>query len=188
MKGYVVDILVNHRKEERVMKKARVMVYAFVAVLTLIVPLAYGEDVATENIAKKLNDILIQGTSQKHWQIPADDVSAMIREKKTDFLIVDVRPNPQEYKDGHIIGSIYIPYNEILKPENLAKLPKDKKLILVCVTGQNANLPIVALRALGYDAHTMIFGYTAWIKDYRGAKLMENAIQGAATKNYPVEK
>ncbi len=170
------------------MKKVRVMAYAFVMVLALIVPLAYGEDVATANMAKKLNDILIQGTSQKHWQIPADDVFAMIKEKKTDFLVVDVRPNPQEYKDGHISGSIYIPYNELLKPENLTKLPKDKKVILVCVTGQNANLPIVALRALEYNAYTMTFGYTAWIKDYRGAKLMQDAIQGAATKNYPIEK
>lgn len=170
------------------MKKGWVMLYAFVLVLTLTVPLAYGEDIATQNMAKKLNDILVQGTSQKHWQVPADDVFAMIKEKKTDFLIVDVRPNPQEYKADHIVGSIYIPYNEILKPENLMKLPKDKKLILVCVTGQNANLPIVALWALGYNAYTMTFGYTAWIKDYRGAKLMQDAIQGAVTKNYPIEK
>jgi hypothetical protein len=34
----------------------------------------------------------------------------------------------------------------------------------------------------------MTFGYTAWTKDYRGAKLMQDAIQGAAAKNYPIEK
>ena len=170
------------------MKRGRFMLYAFMMVVILAVPMAYGEDAAPEALAKKLNDIMLQGPAQKHWQIPANDVYAMIQEKKKDFLIVDVRPNPQEYKDGHIPGSVAISYHEILKPENLAKLPKDKKVILVCVTGQNANLPIVPLRALGYDAYTMIFGYTAWGKDYRGAKLMQDAIQGAATKNYPVEK
>lgn len=170
------------------MKKVVVMLYAFIIVLTLVAQMAYGQDVVTENMSKKLNDVLIQGPSQNHWQIKVDEVAAMIRDKKSDFLIVDVRPNPKEYKDGHIPGSIFIPYNEILKPENLGKLYKDKKVILVCVTGQNSNLPIVALRALGYNAYSMLFGYTAWIKDYRGGKLMQEAIQGAATNNYPIEK
>lgn len=178
----------NNRRRIRFMKKAMVMLYTFVVALALIAQAAYGQDVATESMAKKLNDVLIQGTSQNHWQIKVDEVSAMMKDKKTDFLIVDVRPNPKEYKDGHFPGSIYIPYNEILKSENLGKLPKDKKVILLCVTGQNANLPIVALRALGYNAYTMVFGYTAWIKDYRGGKLMQEAIQGAATNNYPIEK
>lgn len=118
----------------------------------------------------------------------ADDVAAWIKDKKKDFVVVDVRANPPGQQGGKIPGSIYIPYNEILKPENLKKLPKDKKVVLVCVTGQTQNLPVIALRALGYDARTMAFGMSAWIKDYLGAGIMQSAIQGAATKNYPVEK
>ncbi|HTG00923.1 MAG TPA: rhodanese-like domain-containing protein [Nitrospirota bacterium] len=170
------------------MNKRGAAAYAFVMVLILVTPSAYGENVASDSMANKLNEVLLQAQSQKDWQTSADDVFTMIKEKKTDFLIVDVRPNPQEYKTAHIVGSISIPHFEILKPENLAKLPKGKKIILVCATGQTCNLPIVALRALGYDVYSMRFGYTAWIKDYRGAKLMQDAIQGAATKNYPVEK
>jgi hypothetical protein len=44
------------------------------------------------------------------------------------------------------------------------------------------------LRALGYDAYTMAFGYAAWIKGYRGGQKMQEAIQGAASKNYPIVK
>ena len=91
----------------------------------------------------------------------------------------EARPGP-----GKIAGSIYIPYNQILTAESLAKLPKDKKLILACVTGQTQNLPVLALRALGYDAWTMKFGMTSWIKGYLGAKIMQDAIAGA---DYPVE-
>lgn len=165
------------------MKKSYMVFVGLVLAVALVVP-AYG----SEDWVKKFNDILMKGPSEGHWQVKADDVATWIKEKKKDFMIVDVRPTPPGQQGGKMPGAVYIPYNDILKAENLKKLPKDKKLILVCVTGQTQNLPIVALRALGYDARTMSFGHAAWIKDYLGANLMQQAIQGAATKNYPVEK
>ena len=165
------------------MKKSYMVFVGLVLAVALVVP-AYG----SEDWVKKFNDILMKGPSEGHWQVKADDVATWIKEKKKDFMIVDVRPTPPGQQGGKMPGAVYIPYNVILKAENLKKLPKDKKLILVCVTGQTQNLPIVALRALGYDARTMSFGHAAWIKDYLGANLMQQAIQGAATKNYPVEK
>ena len=165
------------------MRKAGTILIGMVLAIALVVPVSAADDVA-----KKLNEVLMKGPAEGHWQVKADDVDAWIKAKKTDFLVVDVRPNPPGQQGGRIPGSIYIPYNEILKPENLKKLPKDKKLILVCVTGQTQNLPVVALRVLGYDARTMSFGHAAWIKDYLGAQLMQQAIQNAATKNFPLEK
>lgn len=165
------------------MKKGLAVFFGLMLAVALVVP-AYGAD----DWVKKFNDVLMKGPSEGHWQVKPDDVDAWIKAKKTDFLIVDVRPSPPGQQGGKIPGSIYIPYNEILKSENLKKLPKNKKIILVCVTGQTQNLPIVALRVLGYDAHTMQFGHSAWIKGYLGANLMQQAIQNAATKNYPLEK
>ncbi len=166
------------------MKKARVFPVVLVLSAFLLVPSAFGAD----DMAKKLSDVLSTAPAQKFWQIPADEVMAMIKAKKTDFLVVDVRPNPAEYGQGHIPGSIAIPVQDILKPENLKKLPKDKKLVLVCVTGQTQNLPVVALRALGYNAYTMAFGMAAWTKGYHGGQKMQEAINNAAVKNYPLAK
>ncbi|MDI6744124.1 MAG: rhodanese-like domain-containing protein [Thermodesulfovibrionales bacterium] len=143
---------------------------------------------AQDDIAKRMSEVLIKGLEEGHWQVTSDEVYMWIKTKQTDFLVVDVRPNPSEYKEGHIPGAIHISYNEILKPENLGKLPKDKKIILVCVTGQVQNLPVVSLRVLGYDAYTMAFGHASWIKNYRAGEAMKKAIEKAATKNYPVEK
>ncbi|MDP2278051.1 MAG: rhodanese-like domain-containing protein [Nitrospirota bacterium] len=143
---------------------------------------------AQDDTAKKMNDVLMKGLEEGHWQVTADEVYMWIKTEQKDFLIVDVRPNPSEYKEGHIPGAIHIPYNEVLKSENLKRLPKDKKIILVCVAGQVQNLPIVSLRVLGYDAYTMAFGHAAWIKNYRGGEAMKKAIEKAATKNYPVAK
>lgn len=148
-----------------------------VMVLLIAVPVYAADDMAA-----KLNAVLVKAAAEGHWQVKTADVAKWIQEKRTDFLVVDVRPNPPAQKGGKIAGSVYIPYNEILKPESLAKLPKDKKLVLVCVTGQTQNLPVVALRALGYNALTMPFGMSSWINGYFGGKLMTDAVNAA---NYP---
>ncbi|HSA78780.1 MAG TPA: rhodanese-like domain-containing protein [Nitrospirota bacterium] len=166
------------------MKKILIMMCIVILAVSVSIPAASAAD----DMAKKLNDVLSKGPDAKFWQVTADDVLAMINAKKTDFVIVDVRPNPAEFGGGHIPGSIQISVQDIFKPENLKKLPKNKKVILVCVTGQTQNLPVVGLRALGYDASTMAFGYSAWIKGYRGGQMMQEAIQGAASKNYPIAK
>jgi len=158
------------------MKRLQIIVFALVLSLVLAVS-GYAS-----------NDVLSKAAAEKWWQVSADDVLAMINAKKTDFLVVDVRPDPNMFKAGHIPGAIHIPVQDILRPDNLKKLPKDKKIILVCVTGQTQNLPIVTLRGMGYNALTMKFGMAAWDKSSIGFKFMKEALQGAETKNYPLQK
>lgn len=163
------------------MKKVLVMLWVVVIAFSVAVPGAFAAD----DMAAKLNAVMMKGTETKFWQVSAEEVNTWIKLKKTDFVVVDVRPNPAEFTEGHIPGSIQITVQDIFKPESLKMLPKNKKVILACVTGQTQNLPVVGLRALGYDAYTMAFGYSAWSKGYRGGAIMQGAIQGA---NYPVVK
>lgn len=147
-----------------------------------VVPSVQASDA---ELAAKLDAVLTKGMKARHWQVQAGQLNKWIKEKKGDFLVVDVRPSMKMYKAGHIPGAIFMPYNVMLKPENLKKLPKDKKLVLYCLTGQTQNLPVVALRALGYDAKVLAFGYTSWAKGYMGGKFMKKAIKNA---NFKVEK
>ena len=163
------------------MKKLSLLLFAVIMTTVIAVPMGYAGD----DLAQKFNEVLSEAKAQNGWQIKAADVYKMIQENRQDFLIVDVRPVPPGQAGGKIAGSIFIPYYDIMKPENLAKLPKDEMLILICVTGQTENLPIVPLRMLGYDAHPMSFGMTAWIKGYFGGNFMQKAI---AEANYPVEQ
>jgi len=166
------------------MKRLHLILFVVVLSITLAIPAAFAAD----DMAAKLNAVLSKAAAEKFWQVSADDVKAMIDSKKTDFVIVDVRPAPAMYQGGHIPGAIYIATQDVLKPESLKKLPKDKKIILVCVTGQTQNLPVVALRALGYNALTMKFGMAAWDKNSIGVKFMSEALKGAETKRYPLAK
>jgi len=49
-----------------------------------------------------MGDLLAQAPASGHWQVTAADLAKMIAEKKTDFLVVDVRPSPPGQQGGKI--------------------------------------------------------------------------------------
>lgn len=85
-------------------------------------------------------------------------------DKSNDFFVVSVR-GPADYAKGHIPGAINIPYKEIAKPENLAKLPPNKPIALYCYTGHTGQVATTILGLLGYDAHNIKYGMMGWSKD-----------------------
>ena len=64
------------------------------AVLLLSVVVTLSPAAAADDLAKRLGDVLAQAPSAGEWQVKAADLAKMIEEKKTDFLVVDVRPAP----------------------------------------------------------------------------------------------
>lgn len=155
--------------------------------LAVAIP-AYADD---SDIAEKINAIVSRGPDNGDYHVNADDIYMWLKMKKTDFQIIDVRVGSEalnQYKDGHIPGAIYIPWNEIFKPENLNKIPKDKKIILVCHMGVTESLPIISLRLLGYDAYGMRLGMSGWQRDYPSAEYVRGLIDSTKQKDYPLEK
>ena len=63
---------------------------------------------------------------------------------------------------GHIPGAINIPWREVAKQENLAKLPKDRQIVVYCYTGHTASQITALLNILGYDTINLKFGMTSW--------------------------
>jgi len=124
-----------------------------------------------------------------NFHVSAEDVYKRIQSGKKDFVIVDVRvPKDKKYDQGHLPGAIFIASNEFARPENLARLPKDKDIIVHCDTGQVQNKVLTVLHMLGYDrAYAMKWGYMSWkVAPPTGLTLGE--INASITKNYPVEK
>lgn len=121
------------------------------------------------------------------FHLSADDVLKRIRSGKNDYVIVDVRDTVEKYKAGHIPGAIYINVKDIARPENLAKLSKDKDIIVYCNTGHEQGNALTVLRLLGYKAFALKYGYVAWKKE-KPTDAMLGVIDNASKKNYPVEK
>ncbi len=123
-----------------------------------------------------------------YYEVLAEEVALRIKGGKKDFVVVDVRiPKDKKFDLGHLPGAIHVNLLDLAKPETLARLPKDKEIIVHCDTGQQQNKAVTALRLLGYDAYVMKWGYMAWASAPPTAGALE-AIKESIAPGYPVEK
>ena len=81
-----------------------------------------------------------------------------------DPVVVSVR-SADSYALGHVAGAIDIPWNQIAKPENLAKLPADAPIVVYCYTGHTGQVAATTLKVLGYDVQNLKYGMMGWTLD-----------------------
>lgn len=79
----------------------------------------------------------------------------------TSIKLIDVRTK-EEYKDGHIKGSVNIPLNTLPQKFQTA-LPKlDQTIFVVCLSGARASDATSYLKKAGYTNVHNIGGVAAW--------------------------
>jgi rhodanese-related sulfurtransferase len=94
--------------------------------------------------------------------VKAVDVMKMLREKKA-FTLLDVRTDGEASVVAlSASNAVHIPLAQLFKKENLAKLPTDKPLMIVCHSGTRATLAAIGLKQLGFKkAHVVKGGLIA---------------------------
>lgn len=98
-------------------------------------------------------------------QFYAEDVKEIV--KDNNALLIDVRTK-QEYEYNHIETSINIPVDELRK--NLAKIPFNKKLYLICHSAIRSYVAARILIQKGYDVSHLAGGmiiYNAYLKSVK---------------------
>jgi rhodanese-related sulfurtransferase len=90
--------------------------------------------------------------------ITAEDLVKMIKSGE-EIWVLDIR-TPVETS---IVGMSYkntlnIPMSEVFKPENLAKIPADKKVVVACQKGPRATAVALALRNIGFNNVVILKG------------------------------
>ena len=63
-------------------------------------------------------------------------------------LVLDVR-DADEWEEGHIPGSVHVPYAELL--DRLGELPEDRTIAAVCSGGKRSGLAASILQREGFD-------------------------------------
>ena len=129
---------------------------------------------AIENYFKGLDTV--KATNFKNYKISEDNAKKLVDSKDSSVVFLSVR-SAEDYAKGHIAGAINIPWGKGMQ-EKFNTLPKDKKIIVYCYTGQTAGQTVAGLKMLGYDAVSLNGGM--------GTK--GNAPAGWANKGFPVEK
>ncbi len=102
-----------------------------------------------------------------------------------DFFLLDIRTST-DFCAGHISGAINIPFGEVAKPENLAMLPTNMPILVICYTGHTASQINSILNMLGYNAWTLRFGMTSWREVSSTAVWSSSVKQDIYGGNYPM--
>jgi rhodanese-related sulfurtransferase len=83
---------------------------------------------------------------------------------ENDPYIISLR-SAEDYAKGHIPGAVNMSVKELFTLDNLATIPPDRDVVLVCYTGQTAGQATAALNMLGYEAYSLLFGMSSWSSD-----------------------
>ncbi len=124
-----------------------------------------------------LRDFLKKTKNDWNYITPYDFYHKYYLNKKRmkNIYLIDLRKR-EEYDRFHIKGSKQIFWLDLLNKENIKKIPKNKKIFLICYVGHTSSQAMVLLKLLGYDVTSIKFGYgispvfevpVAGWKDYR---------------------
>lgn len=85
-----------------------------------------------------------------HLMKTEDFVQAI--KNKEDMLVLDVRtPNECDMLQLAVPNTLAIPMDQVFKPENLDRLPTDRKIVVVCKAGHRAMAVATGLRHIGFE-------------------------------------
>jgi rhodanese-related sulfurtransferase len=104
---------------------------------------------------------LIDEAKQRITQITPQDVQAMQADGK-EALYIDVR-EPNEWNLGRIPQAMHIPRG-ILESSIESRVPRDRKIVLYCASGNRSALAADTLQQMGYaDVASMSGGFKGWV-------------------------
>jgi rhodanese-related sulfurtransferase len=167
-------------QEELAMKHRLLFVMLIVAMLvslTAVTALAQASDP-------------IQAVADKYFSagtknIAAKDLYANLNDgdKSNDPYLIDIRA-AADFANGHIPGAINMTAKDLFSADGLAKLPKNRQIVVNCYTGQTASQTTAALRMLGFDAYNLLYGISGWGANDK----IKYAFTAEQSGKYPVTK
>ena len=99
-----------------------------------------------------------KNVSKSFQAMKVPDLLKAIKSKQ-ELVILDVRTRAETGVIGfNVPGSLAIPMADVFKPENLAQLPTDKKIVVVCKKGFRASIVAISLRQIGYKSVYIVKG------------------------------
>ncbi len=109
-----------------------------------------------------------------------------LMQNPSDYYIINYWPE-YNYQKGHLPGAVqYTPKQSLSRDADLLTLPKDKKIVVYCYTGQHAAMVVAYLQVLGYDAYTLAYGANSFMHSKLTSLKIGHAFTRKEIKNYPL--
>jgi rhodanese-related sulfurtransferase len=116
------------------------------------------------NQGQELTDRLesiAQAAVKQQDRVTPEQLADWIISRKRNFQLLDIRSN-DAFEKAHIQDAENIPLVNLLLPENLKKLPQERKLVVYSNGSEQAAKASVMLRMAGFDAYLLLGGYNHW--------------------------
>ncbi|MGJ4849987.1 rhodanese-like domain-containing protein [Bacillota bacterium Meth-B3] len=108
-------------------------------------------------VTKYFEDVTSKaGTAFANNNFSPESLKEVMDAELDDYCIYSVR-QAADYAEGHIEGAANNPFGAGME-KNFDQLPKDKKIIVYCYSGQTASQTSAILRLLGYDSYNLSGG------------------------------
>ncbi len=132
------------------------------------------EKAYTELLAKSYADLFapVKGAGAgKALHLLKPDAFLVKVKAKEPIVVVDVRtPAETDVYSVTIPGALMIPISELFTPANLARIPTDQTVVVLCLSGTRATAAGTALRHIGFNnVYILKGGYKALLA-YMGPK------------------
>jgi len=141
------------------------LIYSAVALSLVSMNLMAYDAEKAEELNKFYAHMTQKACADSKLFIKADDTLKMLREKKA-FSFLDVRTDGE----NNILAlngenALHVPINVLFQKENLAKLPMNQPIVVVCHSGTRATLAAIGLKRLGFKkVHVLKGGMVALAK------------------------
>jgi len=141
----------------------RIILFVFGIILLVLIPVLAVATPAAPTVSQF--DVIVTAADaylndpNPELNISSKDLlSAML----ADGSYIISERKPEDYATGHIPGAVNLPASVLFKPENLAKLPKDSKIVPYCYTGHTGSQVTAMLNMCGYNATNLLWGIMGW--------------------------
>ena len=144
------------------LKKRLALIAAALALIVVTLPIIGQTGQAQGSLQKAAEAYFSEGPRT----IKAADLFENLNDgdPENDPYIISLR-SAEDYAKGHIPGAVNMSVKTLFSAENLATIPPDKDIVVVCYTGQTAGQATAALNMLGYEAYSLLFGMSSWTTD-----------------------
>jgi len=87
------------------------------------------------------------------------------------MAVLDIRsPGETRIIGLNLPGTLTLSMEQVFMPENLGRIPTDRKVVVVCKIGHRATAIALSLRHVGFDNIHILNGGTAALEDYLSPK------------------
>jgi len=149
----------------------RLLTTTLLAVAVTFAGPAWSYDAAmAQSYAKLFAPVKGAGAGKALHLIPPDVFLNKVKAKEP-LVVLDIRtPAETGVYSVTLPGSLVIPINELFTGANLAQIPTDKTVVVICLSGTRATAAGTALRHIGFENVYVLKGGFKALIGYMGPK------------------